>query len=142
MTNFGDIAKDVMTARKNFGAPESMKLKESIDSKDMVGKTITIDEVIVINRVKYDKETKEVIKAKDGSDIYQAIAYIAFDGDKFFASKSAILIEQLETFSGTKLTAKEKKDFTVSKIAGESVTISTEKVKYRDGKMYDQIIFK
>lgn len=138
---FSAIAKDVMTARKNFGAPDSMKLKDSIESKDMVGKTITIDEIIVINRVKVDKETKEIIKTKKGEDVYQAVAYVAFDGDKFFATKSAILIEQLASFCGYELVFNEKKDIVVDGVKGMTVTVSEDKVKYRDGKMYPNIIF-
>jgi len=138
---FSAIAKDVMTARKNFGAPDSMKLKDAIDSKEMVGKIITIDEIIVINRVKIDKDTKEIIKTKKGEDVYQAIAYVAFDGDKFFATKSAILIEQLASFCGYQLTCNEKKDIAVDGVKGMTVTIAEDKVKYRDGKMYNNIIF-
>lgn len=138
---FSAIAKDVMTARKNFGAPDSMKLKDAIDSKEMVGKTITIDEIVVINRVKVDNDTKEVIKTKKGDDVYQAIAYVAFDGDKFFATKSAILIEQLSSFCGYQLTFNEKKDIAVDGVKGMTVTIAEDKVKYRDGKMYNNIIF-
>ena len=139
--SFSAIAKDVMTARKNYGAPDSMKLKDSVESKNMVGKTITIDEIIVINRVKVDKDTKEIIKNKKGEDIYQAIAYVAFDGDKFFATKSAILIEQLADYCGYELVFNEKKDVSVDGVKGQTVTVSQDKVKYRDGKMYDNIIF-
>ena len=139
-TNFDNLAHEVVTARKNWGAPESMKLKESVSTKDIAGKTVVIDEVVVVNKKKYDKETKTIVKTKDGKDIYQPIVYVAFDGDKFFATKSAILVEQLERFAKQKLTAYEEKDFLVADLKGITVKISSEKVKYRDGKEYDQII--
>lgn len=139
-TNFDNLAHEVVTARKNWGAPESMKLKESVSTKDIAGKTVVIDEVVVVNKKKYDKETKTIVKTKDGKDIYQPIVYVAFDGDKFFATKSAILVEQLERFAKQKLTTYEEKDFLVADLKGITVKISSEKVKYRDGKEYDQII--
>lgn len=140
-TSFDKLAHDVVTARKNWGAPESMKLKESVSTKTLPGVKITIDEVIVMNKKKYDKETKKVVLTKDGKEMYQPVVYVAFDGDKFFVSKSAILVEQLEKFSGKKLTAYELKDFKVDEIKGMTVKISAEKTKYRDGKEYDQLIF-
>ena len=139
--SFDNLAKEVVTARKNWGAPESMKLKDSVSTREWSGKTITIDEVIVRNRKKYDKETKQIVKTKDGKDMYQPIVYVAFDGDKFFASKSAILVEQMERFTDRKLTAYEEKDFEVADLKGVTVKLGNEKVKYRDGKEYDQLIF-
>lgn len=137
MSGFSEIAKNVMTARKNYGAPEAFKLKESVESKNMTGKTITIDGCIVVSKIKYNPETKEPIMSKTGEPIYQSVAYIAFDGDKFFATKSTPLIEQLESFSGIKLIVKEKAEIEVPKIAGLKATVSTVKVRYADGKDYD-----
>ena len=118
--------------------------KSNVDIRSKSGKSIdqiTIDEVIVRNRKKYDKETKQIVKTKDGKDMYQPIVYVAFDGDKFFASKSAILVEQMERFTDRKLTAYEEKDFEVADLKGVTVKLGNEKVKYRDGKEYDQLIF-
>lgn len=140
-TSFNQLAHDVVTARKNWGAPESMKLKESVSTKTLPGVTITIDEVIVMNKKKYDKTTKKVVLTKDGKEMYQPVVYVAFDGTKFFVSKSALLVEQLEKFSGKKLTAYELKDFKVDEIKGITVKISAEKTKYRNGEEYDQLIF-
>lgn len=140
-TSFSKLAHDVVIERKNWGAPESMKLRESVSTRGLTGNTITIDSVVVMNKKKYDKETKEVVKTKDGNDMYQPIVYVAFDKDKFFVSKSAILVEQLEKFTGKKLTAYEQKDFVIDDIEGLTVKIGAEKVKYRDGKEYDQLIF-
>lgn len=135
------LAHEVTTARKNWGAPESMKLKDSVSTRDITGKTITIDEVVVMNKKKFDKETKTIVKTKDGNEMFQPIVYVAFGGDKFFATKSAILVEQLERFAKSKLTAYEEKDFVVPNVKGMTVKIGAEKVKYRDGKEYDQLIF-
>ena len=139
--SFSKLGHDVMTERSNYGAPDSMKLKESIPSKDMEGRVITIDEVIVMNKKKYDKKKKEYVKNKNGEQVYQGIAYVAFDGDKFFACKSAILITQLEKFAGKKLIAYDEVDFDVPNIKGTKVKIVTEKIKYKDENMYDNIIF-
>lgn len=140
-TNFDKIAHEVVTARKNWGAPESMKLKESVSTRKLTGETITIDEIVVVNKKKYDKTTKQVVLTRDGKEMYQPVAYVAFGGDKFFVSKSAIFIEQLERFADKKLTAYEYKEFTVDGIKGLTVKIGAEKVKYRDGEEYDQLIF-
>ena len=140
-TNFNELAHNVVTARKNWGAPEDFKLRECVPKKEYEGKTITIDSVVVMNKLKRDKETKEIVKTKDGKDMYEPIVYVAYGGDKFLVSKSAILVEQLERFSGKKLVAYEKKDFVVGELEGVTVKLTNEKVKYRDGKEYDQLIF-
>lgn len=141
-TSMSQLAHDVMTARKNFGAPESMKLREPVKTTDMYGKTIIIDEIVVMNKVKKDDQGN-VIMTKDGQkEIYQPFVYVAFDGDKYFSTKSSILIEQLEALSGIDLVYYEKKEVIVPEVKGLKALISTEKVKYRDGKLYDQCIFK
>lgn len=142
MTSFNQLAKDVLTARKNFGAPESMKLREPVKTNDMTNKVITIDEIIVSNKVKKDDDGN-VIMTKDGQrEIYQPFVYVAFDGDKYFSTKSQLLIDQLVALSKQELVFYEKKEVPVKSVSGLKVTISTEKVRYRDGKMYDQVIFK
>lgn len=140
-TSFNKLAHEVATARKNWGAPEDMKLRDSVSTKTLAGNVITIDSVVVMNKKKYDKKTKDIVKTKDGKIMYQPVVYVAYGGDKFFVSKSAILVEQLERFSGKKLTAYEEKDFVVDAIAGLTVKIGAEKVKYKDGNEYDQLIF-
>jgi len=140
-TSFDKLAHEVVTARKNWGAPDSMKLKESISTKTLDGKTITIDSVVVMNKKKYDSKTKQIVTTKDGKTIYQPLVYVAFDKDKFFVTKSAILVEQLERFTGKKLVAYEEKDFVISEMEGLTVKIGKEKVKYKDGDYYDQLIF-
>lgn len=142
MTSFNQLAKDVLTARKNFGAPESMKLREPVKTNDMTNKVITIDEIIVSNKVKKDDDGN-IIMTKDGQrEIYQPFVYVAFDGDKYFSTKSQLLIDQLVALSKQELVFYEKKEVPVKGVSGLKVTISTEKVRYRDGKMYDQVIFK
>lgn len=138
---FDEIAKNVMTKRKNFGAPEDMMLKEMVESKTMNGKTITIDSIIVRNKVKKDKDTGEVIKSKAGNDIYQTVVYVAFDGDKFFATKSPLVIEELNEITSTKVNVMEKKDIVVDALNGKKVKVTTDKVRYADKKEYDNIIF-
>jgi hypothetical protein len=141
MTSFSLAARDVMTMRKNFGAPESMKLLEPVKTQDMTGKTITIDEIIVSNKVKKD-ENGNVIMTKDGQkEIYQPFVYVAFDNGFYFSTKSQLLIDQLKTITGQELVFYEKKEVPVNIKKGTKAKISTEKVKYRDGKMYDQVVF-
>ena len=127
--------------RKNFGAPESMKLLKRIPVEELVGKTITIDEIIVSNKVKKD-DNGNVIMTKDGQkEIYQPFVYVAFDDGSYFSTKSQLLVDQLETLTGQELAVFEKKEIPVNKVKGTKVKVSTEKVKYRDGKMYDQYLF-
>lgn len=136
-----EVAKNVMRARMNYGAPESMKLRESTKVSDVTGKTITIDEIVVSNKVKKDKDGN-VVKTKDGEkEIYQPYIYVAYDGDFYFSTASQILLEQLEALSGQELRAYEKLEVKVKKVDGLKVLVSSEKVKYRDGKFYDQAIF-
>lgn len=143
-TSFNNLAHEVVTARKNWGAPKSMQLKESISTRELAGKKIVIDEIVVMNKKKIDKETKTVVKTKDGKEMFQPVVYVAFDKDNFFATKSAILVEQLERLTNKKLAVYEEKDFVVTDIEtdlkGKEVKIGAEKVKYRDGKEYDQLI--
>ena len=141
MTSFNQLAKDVLTMRKNYGAPESMKLREPIKTQDMINKSITIDEIIIMNKVKKDDDGN-IIMTKDGQkEIYQPFVYVAFDGDKYFSTKSQLLIDQLVALSGQELVFYEKKDVSVNKVKGLKAKIITEKVKYRDGKYYDQVLF-
>ncbi len=139
---FDEVAKNVMTKRKNYGAPESMMLREMVASRDYVGKTITIDSIIVRNKKKVDKDTKEVLKTKSGADIYQTVVYIAFDGNKFMPTKSALIIEQLKEITGTEICFREVKDVVIDNLNGQKTKIGTDKVRYADKKDYDNIIFR
>ena len=142
MTSFNQLARDVLTKRKNYGAPESMQLREPVKTQDMTNKIITIDEIVVSNKVKKDDDGN-IIMTKDGQkEIYQPFVYVAFDGDKYFSTKSQLLIDQLTALSGQELVFYEKKEVSVNKVKGLKATVSTEKVKYRDGKYYDQVILK
>lgn len=141
MTSFNQLATDVMNMRKNFGAPESMKLLIRVPIDEVVNKTITIDEIIVSNKVKKNDDGT-VVMTKDGQkEIYQPFVYVAFDDGKYFSTKSQLLIDQLVTLTGQELVVYEKKEVPVNKVKGLKVKVSTEKVKYRDGKMYDQYLF-
>lgn len=141
MTSFNQLATDVLNMRKNFGAPESMKLLIRVPIDEVVNKTITIDEIVVSNKVKKD-DNGNIVMTKDGQkEIYQPFVYVAFDDGKYFSTKSQLLIDQLETLTGQELTVYEKKEIPVNKVKGLKVKVSTEKVKYRDGKMYDQYLF-
>lgn len=141
MTSFNQLATDVLNMRKNFGAPESMKLLIRIPIDEVVNKTITIDEIVVSNKVKKD-DNGNTVMTKDGQkEIYQPFVYVAFDDGKYFSTKSQLLIDQLVTLTGQELVVYEKKEVPVNKVKGLKVKVSTEKVKYRDGKMYDQYLF-
>jgi hypothetical protein len=126
--------------RKNFGAPESMKLREPVKVTELNGQVITIDEVVISNKVKKDKDGK-VVMTKDGQkEIYQPFVYVAFDNDKYFSTASQLMLEQFEAISKTQLRAYEKTEIPVKGVKGMVVKVSSEKVKYRDGKMYDQAV--
>ena len=139
---FSDIAKNVIRARENFSAPEAFKLRERADTSTMAGKKITIDEIYVVSKVKYDSETKEPILKKDGTPVFQQYVYVGFDKDKFFQTKSMILLEQLEMLYGQTLKVNEVKEIKVNIPENTPVVVGTEKVRYADKKLYDQIIFK
>lgn len=140
MTSMSETLNTVLTMRKNFGAPESFKIKEPVKVTDLTNQVITIDEVIVSNKVKKDKDGN-VIKTKDGQkEIYQPFVYVAFDGDKYFSTASQLMLEQFEAIAGKQLRAYEKSEVPVKGVKGLTVKVSTEKVKYRDGKMYDQAV--
>ena len=141
-TSMSEIAHNVMMARKNFGAPESMRMREAVKTTDMKDKVITIDEIVVMNKVKRDDDGNPIMTKDGQKEIYQPYVYVAFDGDKFFSTKSSILVEQLEALSGEQLVYYEKKEVPVKKAKGLTVKVGSEDVKYRDGKMYGQIIFK
>lgn len=144
MIDFNQSAKNVMLARKNYGSPKTMLHRINVSSQELVGKTITIEDIVISIKPKRDNETKEPILNKDGKQIYQPYAYVAYDGDKYFVSKSGILIEQIESISDTQLRGiYEQKEISIDTLNGETVSIGTEKVPYRGtGKDYDQIIFK
>lgn len=137
-TDMSQILGQVLNARNNYGAPDSFKNKTRVKSEDMSGQTITIDEVVILTKVKRD-DNGEIVKSKDGTkDIYQPYAYIAYDGDKYFSTKSALMIEQFVAISGIEIPRYEKAELNVKGVKGVTAKVSEEKVKYADGKMYSQ----
>ena len=143
MTSFNQIGEVVKLARMNYGAPDSMKERTPVKTTDMINKTIVIDEIVVMNKLKRDENGQPVKSKKDPTkDIYQPVVYIAFDGDKYFATKSGFLIDQLKEITSEQLVYfYEKQNITIPDVNGVKVKITQEKVKYRDGKLYDQIKF-
>lgn len=138
---FNNLARKVVTGNKNWGAPESMKYKECVPTNDMSGRTITIDECIVVNKKKYDPSSKTTLKNSRGEDIYQPVVYVAFDGEFFFATKSSLLIGQLRMLTGKELVEYRDSSYEIPEVAGSRVSIGADKVKYRNGSYYDQLIF-
>lgn len=138
-TDMSQILGKVLNARNNYGAPDSFKDKVRVKGEDMDGKVITIDEVVIMTKAKKDKDTGEYIKSKDGTKIiHQPYAYIAFDGDKYFSTKSALMIEQFQAISDIEIPRYEKAEIPVKGVKGITSKVVTEKVKYADGKMYPQ----
>ena len=143
--SFNQLGKEVKLMRANYGAPESFMLKEKVKTSDMSKQKIVLDTIIVVNQVKQEKnkEGKYVnVKSKDGTmDIYQTLAYVGFDGDKYFVTKSQLLIRQLERLTGQKLVHYEPKEIEIQQIKGTTVIVGSESVRYGDGQNYNQIIF-
>ena len=140
MTSMSETLSTVLTMRKNFGAPESMKLREPVKVTELTGQVITIDEVIVSNKVKKDKDGN-VVMTKDGQkEIYQPFVYVAYNDNFYFSTASQLMLEQFEAIAKTQLRAYEKSEIPVKGVKGMTVKVSSEKVKYRDGKMYDQAV--
>lgn len=141
---FDEIAKDVMTKRKNFGAPEIMCLKELNEMKNLIGQTITIDSIVARNKIKYNTKTNEPLMTKKGEPIYQCVIYIAYNGDKFTATKSPLIIEELKMLCDDTFIFNEKKDVEITVLNGTKVKIGTDIVtlgKGKDAKDYDYPIF-
>lgn len=138
--DFNATADKVMRMRANFGAPETMKDLQRVSVTDLKDKVITIDQVVVVSSLTKDKDTKEVIKTKNGEDVYTNYVYIAYNGDFYFSTKSQILLEQLEEISGKILKMKEKGEIAINDLDGVKAKISAKKVRYSDGKEYDNVI--
>lgn len=139
--DFNATADKIMKMRANFGAPESMKTLERVSVNDLKDKVITIDELCIVSTITKNKDTKEVVKTKDGKDVYTNYVYVAFDKEYYFSTKSQILLEQIEDIVGKKLKMDSKGEVKVKDLAGETVRISAKKVRYSDGKDYDNVIF-
>ena len=142
---FNQAKNEVKLIRRNYGAPKEFELMERVKTRDMNGKTITIDNLIVSNQIKKQKNDKgeyETVMTKDGSKpIYQPLVYVAFEDGKYFVTKSQMLIKQLERLTNKTLVYYEPKDVKVDDVIGCTVVISGESVKYADGKDYEQIVF-
>lgn len=138
-TDMSQILGQVLNARNNYGAPDSFKNKVRVKSEDIDGKVITIDEVIILTKAKKDKDTGEFIKSKDGTKIiHQPYAYIAFDGDKYFSTKSALMIEQFQAISNIEIPRYERAEIPVKGVKGITAKVGSEKAQYADKKMYPQ----
>ena len=138
-TDMSQILGQVLNARNNYGAPDSFKNKVRVKSEDMDGMVITIDEVIIMTKAKKDKDTGEYVKSKDGTKIiHQPYAYVAFNGDKYFSTKSALMIEQFQAISDIEIPRYERAEIPVKGVKGITAKVGSEKVKYADDKMYSQ----
>lgn len=140
---FSEAKNNVIKTRQNYGAPDEMKEYQNVSAIDCKGMKITITGCVVVNKPKKDKDTKDVIVSKNGNVIYQQITYISFNDngeDKFFATSSKVLVEQLSKIEGKDLAVYEEKSFTCDKVIGQRCKIGSMKVRYRDGKDYDNLI--
>lgn len=144
-TMFNQARNEVKLIRLNYGAPKEFELMERVKTRDMNGKVITIENLIVSNQIKKVKNNDGeyvTVMTKDGSKpIYQPLVYVAFDNGKYFVTKSQYLINQLVRLTNKTLVYYEPKDVKVDDVIGCKVKISGESVKYKDGKEYDQIVF-
>lgn len=140
---FTSSKNSVIKTRQNFGCPDSMREYQNVPATDYKRKTITIKECVVVNKPKKDRDTKDYIRNKNGDIIYQPITYISFneDGeDKFFATSSKVLVEQLAKIEDKQLVYYEDKTIVCDTVAGQKCKIGSMKVKYRDGQEYDNLI--
>lgn len=137
-TNMSQILGQVLNARNNYGAPDSFKNKVRVKVEDIGDEVITIDEVIILTKLKKDDDGN-IVKSKDGTkDIYQPFAYVSFNVDKYFSTKSAIMIEQFVTISGVEIPRYEKAEIPVKGVKGITAKIGSEKVKYANKQFYPQ----
>ena len=138
---FSTSAMNVIQARKNYGVPTELKTRESVNATDLKGTPIKIDACFIVNKPKWDKVNNCELVSSKGNVVFQTVVFIGFGATRFFATTSTLLIEQLEDITGKQLRVFETTTIEVPEVVGQDVKVSSAKVKYHDGKEYDNVIF-
>ena len=72
---------------------------------------------------------------------HQELLHSTRKDEGFLTSCVDILLEQIEDIVGKKLKMDSKGEVKVKDLPGETVRLSAKKVRYSDGKDYDNVIF-
>lgn len=121
--------------RDNWGVPDGFKERFKVDINDLKNRKIVIEKIAVVSKVAKDK-SGAVIANKSGEDVFNHITFIAFGGDKYTVTKSALMAIQLNEIEP----CLKHEDATVyiPALEGAEVSIGFKGVRYADKKTYDQ----
>ena len=135
MISFDNALAVAENKRSNWGVPESMKSRFKVDIADLKDKTIEVESICVVSKKAKDKTGLEVVNKK-GENVYNHITFIAFGGDKYTVTKSALMAIQLDEIEPC---MKETETETyIPGLEGVKVKVGLKSVQYADKKMYDQ----
>lgn len=135
MVSLKDALAVAENKRDNWGVPDGFKERFKVDINDLKGKNIVIDKIAVVSKVAKDKDGA-IIANKAGEDVFNHITFIAFGGDKYTVTKSALMAIQLNEIEPCM--KNEDATIFIPALDGASVQIGFKGVKYADKKMYDQ----
>lgn len=136
---FDNALKETMKIKENAGAPASMRSLEYVEIGKLKGKTIEITECIVEQKDRYNKDGSLMLR-KDGSKLYKTVVFVAF-GDKYTVTSSGLLVGQMGQIAGIDFLSTDKGTYNIP-ISGVKATIEMEKVRYADGKDYDNAVMR
>lgn len=135
MVSLKDALAIAENKRDNWGVPDGFKERFKVDINDLKNRKITIEKIAVVSKVAKDK-SGIVIVNKNDEDVYNHITFIAFGGDKYTVTKSALMAIQLNEIEPCM--KNEDATIYIPQLEGAEVSIGFKAVKYADKKMYDQ----
>ena len=136
---FGKALKEVQKEKENAGAPATMRKLEYVEIAKVNGRGIEISECIVRQKDRYNKDGSIMIR-KDGSKIYKTVVFISFD-DNYTVTSSGLMVGQCGQLANIDFTSATTGEYVIP-IAGTKAIIAMEKVRYADGKDYDNAVFR
>lgn len=135
MVSLNDALAVAENKRDNFGVPEEFKARFKVDINELKEHSIEIEKVCVVTRQAKDK-AGEFIFTKNDEPVFNHVTFIAFGGDKYTVTKSALLAIQIDEIESV-IRYEPAKVF-VPQLEGAKVRIGFKAVRYADKKMYDQ----
>lgn len=135
MVSLKDALAIAENKRDNWGVPDGFKERFKVDINELKNREIEIEKICVVSRVAKTKEGA-VIANKAGEDVYNQVTFIAFGGDKYTVTKSALMAIQLNEIEP--VIKHEEATVYLPMLEGVKVKIGFKAVKYADKKMYDQ----
>lgn len=135
MVSLNDALAIAENKRDNFGVPEGFKARFKVDINELKEHSIEIEKICVVTRPAKDK-AGEFIYNKNDEPVYNHVSFIAFGGDKYTVTKSALLAIQIDEIEP--VIKNEPAEVYVPQLEGAKVRIGFKAVRYADKKMYDQ----